>query len=185
MDLWYQFGYTAGTLFSSSVTIFNNRIRTTHHWAGMMTSIPFRHELRALFEQGLQTPVSAAALIQTLYPTGARLKSVFLDEHADVCDALDDAYSKMRPSDPLDIRGWLKVLSLDLNRSDVTVYGASGDEIAVGDPLTYANQFPKAAQAIAKTYLKPDVYFFEVVCKEPTASSGTRFHLLFRDAVHF
>lgn len=148
----------------------------------MLEDIPFRNELRALFEQGLQTPIAAAALVQSVYPDAERLKAVFLPEHADVCDQLGQVYAQMKPNDPMDVKAWLKILSMDLNRTDVSVYGARADEIAVGDPLTYAREFPESARGIANTYLQPDVFFFEVVCKAPTASSGTRFHLLFRDA---
>lgn len=147
----------------------------------MLEDIPFRGELRDLFERGLQSPMAASALAQSLYPNGERLHSVFLPEHRDVCAQLGQIYTRMKPADPLDMKAWLKVLALDPRRTDVSVFGARGDEIAVGDPLTYAREFPDSARAIARKYLQPDCFFFEVVCKEPTASSGTRFHMLFRD----
>ena len=62
----------------------------------MLEDIPFRNELRALFEQGLQTPIAAAALVQSVYPDAERLKAVFLPEHADVCDQLGQVYAQMK-----------------------------------------------------------------------------------------
>ena len=147
----------------------------------MTNLIPIRQNLIERFEKGLSSPEAAVRLIQELYPTADRLKHAFREEYGEICERLGRGYAEMRPANPHDTQAWLKLLSINLRRNDVRAYGARGDEIAVGDPLTYAREFPSAAQAVAATYLRPDVYFFEVVCKEPTASSGTRLHLIFVD----
>ena len=147
----------------------------------MTNIIPVRQNLVERFQEGLKSPSGAVQLIQDLYPTAARLKHAFREEHEAVCERLGQGYAEMRPTDPTDAHAWLKLLSLNLSRNDVRAYGARGDEISVADPLSYAREFPKAAQVVAQTYLRPDVYFFEVVCKEPSASSGTRLHLIFMD----
>lgn len=67
-------------------------------------------------------------------------------------------------------------------RTEITVHGATTEEIAASRPGPVAKNFPGGAKTLAQQgTLRPGVTFYEVNFTEPGRTSGMQYHLFFWD----
>jgi hypothetical protein len=134
-------------------------------------------ELRSLLSSALASPEACVAVARGLVPTAERLDAALHPAATQARLDLAAAYTKWFPPADAPDRAWLKVLDVPRARTDVRVFGATGDQIAARTPGTAAaSEFPGGAADIAAV-LRPDLTYFEATFTEPGASAGTRLHM--------
>ena len=147
-----------------------------------MTHVPSPDDLQRRFAEAVTDSGARARLARELFPTAERLRLAFRPGSDAAIQAIAEVFDRIRlPEDAPEI-AWATVIDVPADRTQVRAHRATGAELAHPVPGTPADrEFPGGIRAIAQHWLAPQMAFFEVTCRAPGATAGTRFHLLFHD----
>ncbi len=147
-----------------------------------MTYVPSLDELEKRFAAAITDPAARAALARELFPDRERLRHAFRPGSDAALDAVCAVFDRIRLPDDAPEVAWATVIDVPSDRTAVRAHLATAAQLADPMPGTPADrEFPGGARDIAQRWLAPDRLFFEVTCRAPGATSGTRFHLIFHD----
>ncbi len=147
-----------------------------------MTYVPSLDELQRRFAEAVTDTAARARLARELFPTAERLRLAFRPGSDAAIQAIAEVFDRIRLPDDAPEIAWATVIDVPPDRTEVRAHLATGGQLANPMPGTPADrEFPNGVRAIAQHWLAPQRLFFEVTCRAPGASAGTRFHLLFHD----
>lgn len=118
--------------------------------------------------------VKSARVTRAFYPSAQRVRTALRNEPS---QELLDFYQSMEPKTDLE---WSQLFKISKTRSQITVYGATTEEMKARTELV-RQEFPGGAVRMASTHFKPGVRFYEVEFTKPGQSIGMKYHLFFWD----